>query len=1128
MWAQLWRGAQRGAVAPSRRPPLALAPLARTAAAPLARALSSTAVRTVKLPPSLQSILNDFQKSKTLSRTSKSAPERMQVRVSKVLLLCSDYDSYTFEEDGMLQELMHAEYATQNLRKPPTIDRVTSVEAAMEALRTTKYDMLISLLRAQGESLNLESFVEQVKKYDATGKIPILLLALNPSELLSLDSRVDESLRFNVDKRLTWEKGGVARAEGQDALRSTWLWPFLWQGNLSLFTAMFKAVEDRLNASADTATGSPVILLVEDNVNFYSMYLPMVYAELIKQSAALEDESMTQAERLNRMMSRPKVLLCTNFEEATDIYNRYKDATMAIITDVAFSRNGQWEAEAGLDFVKHVQATKPQLDIVVQSSEPSMADRAASLGCKFLYKHSPSLALELNDFFRRTLLFGPLTFADARGADHGTATNITSLMRTYATLPDDVIDSVARTDLLSKWFRARAEPALAKHFKESRYPDDFAEYAAHGFSSEREWLRHWVVTSMFSLRNRLTGSVTDSKVSDDMTPIVRVGKGSLGGKGRGFRLLHNLMDNYDVRHALPGVEIKVPQCLILATDVFDRFVESNGLLTPSMAAEDDAQVERLFERAALPADALDALRVYAERVRKPVAVRSSSLFEDAFQQPFAGVYQSYMLHNAAPGLDERVATLASAVKKVYASVFSSEARRYAEASRLTVANEKMAVIVQQIAGKEHAPGVYAPSLAGVANAIDFYPRPTTTTDDGSATIAAGFGASVVDGLSALTWSLGDPAFAVGKPTNFKILRLGTGAAEIVGDASLEQLPIGKLGEAGLLKTLLGRSATPVVELQTRDAHGQKVVFTSRAAPARAPSPVGPAPSPVELSIEQVVRGDLLPLSQALSFWLQLGSAALACPVELEFALNLRKNASENHELVMLQIRPMPQLIPDSKSTKALRFSYLPSTQHAAVTSKHALGHGRFNGITDVVYVPPGAFSTDASAQIAREIGTVNAALRKAGKKYLLIGPGRWGTADPARGIPVSWSQIDSAQFIVESSIPSAAVAVPPSQGAHFFQNIMSFGLGYMTVDTRAGDGESAEAVDFEWLEQQPQCNVDGMALTHVRHVRLATELEVVCDGLSRRGVVMKPGKPFDVYVAQPDAMMAITAEAGGH
>lgn len=641
------------------------------------------------------------------------------------------------------------------------------------------------------------------------------------------------------------------------------------------------------------------------------------------------------------------------------------------------------------------------------SPRPSGSGQAHELGCKFLYKNDPSLALKLCDFFRRTLLFGPMQFHDSEGKLIGSATNITSLMRTYATLPDEVIDRVARTNLLSKWFRARAEPALAKHFQGSTYPADFADYAEHGFSSEHEWLRHWVVTSMFSLRNRLTGSVTDSAISDDMTPIVRVGKGSLGGKGRGFRLLHNLMDTYDVRHALPGVEIKVPQCLILATDVFDRFLEANELLDKSMSTDDDAQIEALFAKAALPQDAMDALAAYAERVDKPIAVRSSSLFEDAFQQPFAGVYESYMLHNGGADLPQRIETLACAVKKVYASVFSREARRYAEASRLTVANEKMAVIVQQIAGRAHAGGVYAPSLAGVANAIDFYPRPNTTTDDGAATIAAGFGASVVDGMSALTWSLGDPSYAVGRPSSFKVLRLGGDGAEIVGDASLEQLPIERLHESGLLKTLLGRSAAPVVELQTRDAHGQKVVFTTRASPraAAAEAAAGPPPEPVELSIEQVVRGDLLPLSEALSFWLQLGSAALACPVEIEFALNLRQAPSENHELVMLQIRPMPQLISDSKSTKALRFSYLPSLQHATVTSKHALGHGRFVGITDVVYVPPGAFSAETSVEIAREIGEVNAAMRQQGKKYLLVGPGRWGTADPSRGIPVSWSQV---------------------------------------------------------------------------------------------------------------------------
>mmetsp|Transcript_10495 Transcript_10495/g.31210 ORF Transcript_10495/g.31210 Transcript_10495/m.31210 type:complete len:365 (-) Transcript_10495:337-1431(-) len=346
---------------------------------------------------------------------------------------------------------------------------------------------------------------------------------------------------------------------------------------------------------------------------------------------------------------------------------------------------------------------------------------------------------------------------------------------------------------------------------------------------------------------------------------------------------------------------------------------------------------------------------------------------------------------------------------------------------------------------------------------------------------------------------------------------------ITSDSALDKFGIERVDELGLLKTLPGSPpAHKVVELQTRDAHGQKVVFPRRAKPD--PKATEIKVQPTQLTLEQVVRGDAMPLSPALSFFLQLGSAALACPVEIEFAVNLRKAPDELHELHILQIRPMPQLISDSKSTKALRFSYLPSSQHAAVTSKHALGHGRFSGITDVVYVPPEAFSAETSDKIAAEIGALNASLRKAGKKYLLVGPGRWGTADKTRGIPVSWSQIDSSQFIVETSLPTQA-AVPPSQGAHFFQNIMSFGLGYMTVDTRADSQSPEENVDFEWLDSLPKVE-GGPLVQHVKHVRLAEELEVVADGLSRRGVIMKPGKPFDTYVAQVDAMMAITAESG--
>mmetsp|Transcript_5340 Transcript_5340/g.18055 ORF Transcript_5340/g.18055 Transcript_5340/m.18055 type:complete len:1124 (+) Transcript_5340:72-3443(+) len=1122
MLAGVWRGLGG--------PKFGLAPAAQVLrTAPWTRPMCASAVRTVKLPPALSAVLEEFRESKSISRTT-GTQEMMKVRVQRVLLLCSDYDSYTFEEEGMLRDLMHSEYAQQNLRRPPVIDRVTSVEQVMDSLQHQPYDLVISLLRTQSmgvgkqgsKGLNLELFVEQVKKHSSR-HIPILLLALNPAELSTLDSRVDESLKIHVHKRQGWERGGY-----EVGIQNTWLWPFLWQGNLSLFTAMFKAVEDRINAPADTKAGAQVIILVEDNVKFYSQYLPIVYNELIKQASAPLDENMTHSERLRRMQSRPKVLLCTNYEEATEIYDLYRESTMAVITDAAFSRGGQWDPEAGMDFAKRIRADQPDLDVVLQSSELKNQARAEELGCTFIHKHSPALHLELRSFFEHTLGFGPIRFPSSTGTVLAQAHNIATLMRVYATLPDDVIDRVGRTSVLSKWFRARAEPTLAKAFAHSNYPADFQNYAAQGFTSKEDALRHWVLTAMFALRNRLTDNVSDYTQSDQMTLISRVGKGALGGKGRGFRLLHNLMETFELQHVLPEVDIKVPQCLILATDVFDRFMESNDLLQPVLRAQSDAQIEALFEVATLPADAMEALRQYAERTQAiPLAVRSSSLFEDAFQQPFAGVYKSYMLHNSAPTVQERVATLASAVKSVFASTFTAEARSYAEASQLSIANEKMAVIIQAIAGKHHGNGVFAPSIAGVANAVDFYPRPHTTSDDGCASIAPGFGSSVVDGAPAMTWSLGDPEHTVGEPANFMVLRLpdvwgvSRGGA-MVADSNLEKHPPSELSSLGLLHTVPPHIKAPVVEVQTHDVHGEKVVFTRRSKPAKAAEPMAKEQL-TEMPMAQVVRGDLFPFSQVLSFFLQLGTAALSCPVELEFAVNLRKGEKERHELNILQIRPMSTLIPDAKSTKALRFSYLPTEQHAVATSRQALGHGRFSNLTDIVYVPPESFSADTADAIAREISAINDDLKKQGRKYVLVGPGRWGTADRKRGIPVDWSQIDGSSFIIESSVPNTA-SVPPSQGAHFFQNIMSFGLGYMTVDTRPAT-EEKDVLDYKWLDEQPKVSHGNLQL--VKHVQLPEELEIVCDGLSRRGVIMKPGKPFATYVDAIDAMMKLTVESGG-
>jgi len=621
-------------------------------------------------------------------------------------------------------------------------------------------------------------------------------------------------------------------------------------------------------------------------------------------------------------------------------------------------------------------------------------------------------------------------------------------------------------------------------------------------------------------RNKLASTVENAKTADETTPIRRLGTGSLGGKGRGFRFLHGLTDKFSMGTVIPELELHVPKCFILATSVFEDFIDDNALLMPALNATSDEDVCALFESASLRKDVSDSLRDYLSSSHGPLAVRSSSLFEDAFMQPFAGIYNSVMLPNAAEDLEERLAQLQWAVKQVYASTYSQKARSYASSVQNRTESEKMAVILQPLIGDPTPDGFFYPTLAGVANSVDFYPLPHTSSTHGCAQVGLGLGSSVVDGSPAIHFSLGDMSSLNGPdPADLPVTAVNLRAPS--SDTMVVTLP-GRSGEAMLTvpkKTsieLAPQAATSVRSTLLNDVHGERVVFdksygkvVSEAAPPSIED--GAAAELQSVALKELLASEV-PLAKALSFLLRLGSSGLGCPVEIEFAFKARKSADKKHELHLLQIRPQAQFQKFSSD----RFQFLPSEDYAAVASTRALGHGRFDSIQDVVYVSPERFKQDSTAAIAEEIGAINATFHEAGRKYLLMAPGRWGSADAATGIPVTWTDIDMSAVIVETTLNEH---VPVSQGSHFFQNIISFGLGYMTVDPSSD--KHKEVADYGFWDQQADV---GHGTTYVRHVRLDTPLEIVVDGESRHGVVMKPGKPFDVYVGQVDAFMALAQE----
>ena len=762
------------------------------------RTLSTVPAKPVRLDPQLESVLARFRAKGGPNEKEGAARlvedfERLQSRkVMRVLLVCSDYDSYTFEEDGLLTELVDAEYSDNHLRKPPTIERVSTPEKAISRVREnpSSFDLIITLLRNEGQNTNAASFVSTIQQLNSA--LPISLLALNPSELTSIDPRIDRNLRLNVNKRLMWETGDASLKAGSaktDAhVADAWVWPFMWQGNVSIFTAIFKAVEDRLNAAADSEFGVQSIILVEDNVKFYSTYMPLLYHELWKQNQSIKGETMTVRERMLRMKSRPKVLLCTNYEEALDIYERYAENIIGVVTDAGFPRNGEHDSRAGIRLAEHILADRPSCPVLVQSADADLQTTAEQCGAKFASKSAPSLLHEIRNFVQDDMMFGPLTFKDGvSGTTLGKVSNVTELLETWKDLPLPSVAYHARRADLSSWFFARAEFTLAKRFRASNFPHDFIDDQGR---ERADWLRNWILSETRAHRNKLASGVENAHSADAATTIARLGKGSLGGKGRGFRFLHSVSDKYGLATLMPELKIVTPRCFILATEVFDRFIDDNELMLPALRATSDDEVKAMFEKAQLPADVTAELRRYLVNQERPVAVRSSSLFEDAFLQPFAGIYRTVMMPNtSSSSLDERVDELGWAVRMVYASTFSQQARQYLESTNNRMEEEKMAVIMQEVVGEERD-GHYYPTLAGVANSIDFYPRPHTLPDHGCAQLALGLGFGVVDNMPSMHISLGDPKLPISGffPGEMSVAALNLSAKPGGVDDPLVQLP----------------------------------------------------------------------------------------------------------------------------------------------------------------------------------------------------------------------------------------------------------------------------------------------------------------------------------------------------
>ncbi|GAB4247303.1 MAG: PEP/pyruvate-binding domain-containing protein [Thermoleophilia bacterium] len=964
----------------------------------------------------------------------------MSQRVENIILVSSLYDKFILQEDGQLSELILGEFLDLHLHHTTGLTHVSSgSEAIALAKRGPHYNLIITAVNVG--DMNAVELARRVRREGLD--IPVIVLAYDTGELADFVARHDLSPIDRV---------------------------FLWQGNARILLAIAKYMEDRLNVEHDTkVAGVQVILLIEDSIRYYSSFLPMIFSEVIDHSQRVIPEGINVAHKLLRMRARPKILLCTTFEEAWDYFTKYQEDILGVISDFEFPKDGKLDSEAGVEFARKVHEAWPDVPIVLQSSRPENAELARSIGASFLLKNSPTLLHDLRRLMVDQFSFGDFVFRLPDGTEIDRARDLRSLIRKVRTIPVESLQYHAERNHFSRWLKARTEFALAHRLRPRQ---------RNMFPSAEEMRRDLIHTMEEYRREQRRTLIADfhRDTFDTTSSFSRIGGGSLGGKARALAFVRHLLNNFEVNALFPGTVISVPPSVVIGTDVFDQFLDHNALRDFAIHSDDDTEIQRRFLEAALPAELERDLRSFLELIRYPLAVRSSSLLEDSQYQPLAGVYETFMLPNTHPQLGVRLQQLETAVKLVYASTFSQNAKNYLAATPYRLEEEKMAVIVQKVVGSTHGNRFY-PDVSGVARSYNYYPAPPMAAEDGIATVALGLGKTVVGGERA-------QSFCPKYPRHM----MHSAVRDILQNS---QRHFWTLVLDGDIDGLVPEAWEQRLGLEVAESDGTLAPVASTYDPENDAVYDGVARKGVRLvTFAPLLKFNLFPLPEIIQMLLELGSRGMAMPVEIEFAVKLSNVPGVPNEFGFLQLRPMGL-------SRELEELDIGEVEREALVCRSAgiLGHGVLDTIRDVVVIDVDRFDRTQTLAVAHEVAQQNGELVREGRPYVLIGVGRWGSADPWLGIPVSWDQISGAKVIVESELKDIAVA--PSQGSHFFQNLTSFGVGYFSVNSE----DEASFVDWGWLAAQPALHEGRF----VRHLRFERPLVVRMNGKKREGVVFKPG-----------------------
>jgi len=962
----------------------------------------------------------------------------MQKRIINVLLICSPYDAFMLEEDGRINEKIFLEYTSKNLRYPPKFTKASSSEEAFALLEEKDFDLVITMLHVG--KIDAFEMASNVKK--RFPKIPIVVLTHFSREISMKLANEDLS---SID------------------------YVFSWLGNASLLVAIIKLLEDRKNAEFDIdVVGIQAILLVEDSIRYYSSYLPNIYKVIFDQTNELMTEGLNEHSKTLRMRARPKILLAKTYEEAMGLFEKYHQNLLGVISDISYARNNAKDTEAGIKFARHIRSLDTQIPILLQSSQMIEKEVTEELKVGFLYKYSKTLLVELKQYIRENYGFGDFVFKDPNdGYELERANNLHSLQIKIGQIPAKCLEYHISNNHFSRWLKARALFSIAKIF---------ADKSREDFNNIEE-IRAYLLDTIANFR-KMKGRGIIASHFDDYAIFTRLGDGLLGGKARGLAFIDLVINKYKITNRWDGITVAIPRTVVITTDMFDEFMEENALHQFAISNASDQEIFDQFLAARTPSRLRSYVRDITELFKTPLAVRSSSLLEDSHYQPFAGVYATYMIPNNHSDKGIRMLQLEQAIKSVYASVFSKESKAFIAATANVIDEEKMAVVIQEVAGASYGNRFY-PTLSGVARSINFYPIEPERYEDGVAKIAFGLGKTIVEGGQAIRFSpahpektlqLSNPEFAVRESQKeFYSLNLDPEKFQPTIDESLN---LYKLRVKEAIADSSMKFAASTFDYQdniVRDGiyEGGLVIVT----------------------FSNILKNNSFPLAPILKTLLEIGQKEMNNQVEIEFAAELNGKEGRKPTFYFLQIRPIVALqeknrvkIDLSRPEKFLLLSY------------QALGNGIIENICDIIYVKPDAFNPANTKSIASSIEKLNAEFVKTGKYYLLVGPGRWGSSDPWLGVPVKWSQISAARLIIESGLKD--YQIDPSQGTHFFQNLTSFNVGYFTINPHYNQG----LYDLDSLGSQPAIFEDE----HVRHVRFSKPLVIKIDGKKKIGAVYKP------------------------